>query len=231
MRKTLQGTLATVAGLALVPGLLASASAATSATEPAPVAATETQTQMAPASSAEDRAVPLSQLGTGPDEYMNCGPTSAVNLLIARGKTPDGWTGKVSSRKTAVMRMRVGMNDDNKLGTTLKEIRRGLYAYGIKYSYQYASGSNMAAFDKALAAVRGNDDNVAILHGSANYWRSGPNMGHYVTIVGYNSSTGRYQMIDPATPQGSQGIRNVTKSQIYAFGAKRGLPNALWTRY
>lgn len=180
--------------------------------------------------SAEDRAVPLSQLGTGPDEYMNCGPTSVVNSLIALGKTPDGWTGSVSSRKSAVMKMRVRMNDDGKAGTTLLEVRRGLYKYGVKYDYQYNSGSNMAAFDKALAAVRADDDHIAILHGSANYWRSGPNMGHYVSIVGYNSSTGRYQMIDPATPQGSQGVRNVTKSQIYAFGRKRGLPNAVWTR-
>lgn len=170
---------------------------------------------------------PLAQAGTGTAQWTNCGPTSAVALLVSRGVTPNRWAWNVDSAyaSPAVNGFRysaMGVTASparDKEGTSVAELRRGFAAYGF-------TNVTWRPLSTGLADVR--DGSGIILSGDAYRlpWKTrtrGP-AGHWITVLGFDGSN--YLAVDPISAADSTVLHRITPAQIATYVAgKYGTAN------
>ena len=157
------------------------------------------------ANAASDLVV-IDQIGTGPWDGENCGPTSAVIALVAAGKAPEHYVSgtkgaAVGGNATAVKNMRVacGLSPEGDAsaksvdywGAFLKDLEKGIREYdGTATHSQYEEGVDAAASGSVVI--------LHVHHGTlideeADY-------GHFVVAQGKDSD-GNILVSDPGRAQ------------------------------
>lgn len=165
--------------------------------------------------------VPLRQGLGHPGQWADCGPTSAVVTLLAMGITPDYWD---PANPVAAIegiqepgRMAVPDIDHDPDGTGADEVSAGLNSYGLETI-------TVSTPAEILAAVR--EGRPAIANGMTTVfpWEqqaSGP-VGHWVAVVGYDTATGEYLVIDPISAPGADQVHRATEAEVYSYMVERG---------
>ena len=163
---------------------------------------------------------PLAQAGTGNAQWNNCGPTSAVTLLIARGLVPNGWAWNIDARFAApavshfrYVAMGVPSNAarDAK-GTGFAELRTGFATYGLRNVTLTNFGGGLADVRKGFGIM---------LSGDAHRlpWPTrtrGPN-SHWITVVGFDGTN--YLAVDPISAVGSTVVHRISEAQLNDYVA------------
>lgn len=160
---------------------------------------------------------PLLQYGTGNAQWANCGPTSAVSLLIHRGVTPHEWGWNTELRQAAVehfrytaMKVPKTAERDEK-GTEFPEFNVGLPAYDITPTHGGIEDT-IAKAKKGIGSVCGGDANAM----PWDNYVSGP-VSHWVAVLGWD---GMYFMVmDPISRTTSDEIHRLTESQLRTYAS------------
>lgn len=157
----------------------------------------------------------LQQANTGPAQWTNCGPTSAVAALIAAGKTPRLWGWDALDDSAAVQDFRyraMGLPNTpaaNSKGTWVSHIRRGVGLYGMSATF--------ASLDSALGFAR--TQRPFLLSGDAHSlpWltRTRSAVSHWITVIGYNGTS--YLAIDPISAVSVAVLHPVSASQLSTY--------------
>lgn len=172
------------------------ASPAPATKKPSTVSTTKAPTSKAPApkaptpksvAPAAGRWVAMDQRKTGRGGSYSCGPTSLAMVLVAKGKPILGYRGP-GSYAGAVANLR-DVTGTTTSGTGARGMERGLEKYGLH---------DQRTKNTALALKAAREGKPVILNG---WTRSLPwhttSVGHYIVVTGYDSDTGKYQVIDP----------------------------------
>ncbi len=161
---------------------------------------------------------PLAQAGTGGAQWNNCGPTSAVTLLISRGLAPKYWSWNADSlfSSAAVQHFRYvamgvpsGPARDGK-GTGLTELRSGFAMYGLR-------NVNVRSFGTGLADVRAGFGIMLSGDGHRSPWptRTRSPVSHWITVVGFDGTN--YLAVDPISAVGSTVLHRVSEAQLNTY--------------
>lgn len=156
---------------------------------------------------------PLGQKNTGPASGANCGPTTAVMVLLNLGIHPAGWTGNDSKNAAAVkdFRRRCGIANTpsrNRIGTEWFELCPGLGTYGVRTNGQ-------ASIDDVLAAAREGRPSISGGDRFKFPWTKGSgSSSHWVAVLGYTN--GLYVVCDPAY---SGKVRYVSEGTMRDFAS------------
>lgn len=160
--------------------------------------------------------VHVPQYSSLPSWSHDCGPACLVMLELRLGMTPGRWTG-VAARAGAIKYARrnvLGVSHDRGIGGVnhvdmfVNPMRSALHL-----------NARAATTAQACQAVR--DGGVAMITGKldvANSWqgrRSSNGTTHWVTMVDYNASTGRFAVEDPAWVENK--LVWVTSDQLSAY--------------
>lgn len=152
------------------------------------------------------RLFPLLQAGTGNAQWNNCGPVAAIAAIYAMGRTPVKWNGMNDSAATQYMRystMGIPASEDE-YGTSASDLVQGFSSYDI--GTEVVSDPSTVPAQVATAARAGR---VSIVNGDMqklpdNYRHdivpgyTDP-ISHFIVVAGYEKSTGRYLVLDPAS--------------------------------
>lgn len=140
--------------------------------------------------------VPISQFQGQPNQGEDCGPTSVVTALLAAGITPRGWdpgwpVGAINQARRD-MGYDPSWNNPNQFGTNEQDVINALAANGV------SAWTVWYDLDTILAHVRAGSPvilagNMVDLPWSGNY------VAHFLTVAGYDSDTGEYLVLDPAS--------------------------------
>lgn len=173
------------------------------------------------------RLFPLLQAGTGNAQWNNCGPVAAIAAIYAMGRTPVSWAGMNDSAATQYMRyhtMGIPTSEDA-YGTSPSDLVQGFSSYDIGTTV--VSDPSTVPTQVAAAARAGR---VAIVNGDmqklpTNYRHdikpgyTDP-ISHFIVVAGYEKSTDRYLVIDPASlhsDPASVVIHRFTATQLKTF--------------
>lgn len=160
----------------------------------------------------------IEQARTGNAQWTNCGPASAVSLLLSKNITPNKWSGNRADSAGAVMDFRnvaMGVPDTaerNKKGTSSREMRTGFAKYGL-------GRVTWDTFDAGLADVRAGNPIILSGNGNAMPWATrtrGP-VSHWVTVSGYDGKN--YLVVDPISAVGSTVLHRISKDQLNTYTA------------
>lgn len=161
---------------------------------------------------------PLAQADTGRAQWNNCGPVSAVALLISRGVVPARWTWNAASVDAAAsinafryqaMGVAATPSRDSQ-GTSVAELTKGLAVYGyLDVTWQLLSAG--------LADVRAGSG--ILLSGDAYRlpWPTrtrGP-AGHWITVVGFDGVN--YLAVDPISAVGATVLHRISAAQLGVY--------------
>lgn len=161
---------------------------------------------------------PLAQAGTGNAQWNNCGPTSAVTLLISRGLQPRQWSWNADSRFSAAavqnfryvaMGVASSAARDAK-GTSLAELRSGFATYGLR-------NVTLQSLAAGLADVRAGSGIMLSGDGHRSPWPTrtlGP-VSHWLTVVGFDGTN--YLAVDPISAVGSTVLHRVSGAQLNTY--------------
>lgn len=161
---------------------------------------------------------PVAQAGTGNAQWTNCGPTSAVALLISQGFTPNRWSWNTEARYTApavshfrYVAMGVPSNAarDSK-GTGFAELRSGFATYGLR-------NVTLSNFGRGLADVRAGFGIMLSGDGHRSSWptRTNSPVSHWIAVVGFDGSN--YLAVDPISAVGSTVLHRVSEAQLNIY--------------
>lgn len=136
--------------------------------------------------------VPIQQAQGQPKQWYDCGPTSVVAALLARGHTPRRWN--ADAPVDAINQARTDMGADGLYGTETPQVTTAFDSYGLNSRVS-------ADLDDILQSVR--DGRVVVLGGNTVTlpWSvrvNDPNgVAHFLTVAGYDAATNTYQVVDP----------------------------------
>lgn len=163
---------------------------------------------------------PVAQAGTGPAQWNNCGPASAVALLLSRNTTPKLWAWNADSAYSAasINRFRyVAMGvpatpTRDGQGTSIAELRRGFGAYGLTNTPWVTLAAGMADVREGYGII---------LNGDAHRlpWPTrtrGPS-GHWITVLGFDGTN--YLAVDPISAPGSTILHRISDTQLGTYVA------------
>ncbi|YAL82078.1 peptidoglycan-binding protein [Dermacoccaceae bacterium W4C1] len=164
-------------------------------------------------------AYPLLQRGTGAAQWSNCGPASAVVMLLNLGKIPTGWNGLTyaTDRKRTVENFRYGAMEvantaaRNARGTEFPQFQTGLGKYGLT-PRQGSVSEVLAAAREGRPSVCGGDANTLPWDNYVN----GP-VSHWIAVLGWNGTS--YLVVDPICRDSSNQVHFVSQSTLLTYGA------------
>ncbi|WP_018155578.1 peptidoglycan-binding domain-containing protein [Demetria terragena] len=159
----------------------------------------------------------LMQYQTGDAQWANCGPVSAVSLLIHRGVTPRKWVWNISLRTAAVEDFRynaMGVPNTaarDKKGTEFPEFSKAFPTYGIKPTHG-GINDTIAKAKAGIGSIAGGDAHTLPWDNYVN----GP-VSHWVAVLGWD---GKYfLMMDPITKTSADEIHRVTEAQLRKYAS------------
>lgn len=159
----------------------------------------------------------LMQKDTGRAQWANCGPVSAVTLLIHRGITPRGWTGNPATRSAAVTNFRysamglANTAERDKKGSELPDFVKAFGSYGLTAS----GGSIEDTLSRArsgVATIAGGD---AYRLPWTNHARSA--VSHWIAVLGYDGTS--YLAMDPLSTAATNVIHRISAAQLRTYAA------------
>lgn len=159
----------------------------------------------------------LMQKDTGRAQWANCGPTSAVTLLLHRGITPSRWTGNPATRAAAVSHFRytaMGLANTaarDAKGSELVDFRTAFRTYGLTAS----AGSIEDTLTRAragVATIAGGDGHRLPW---TNHARSA--VSHWMVVLGYDGTS--YLAMDPLSTAATNLIHRISAAQLRTYAA------------
>lgn len=160
---------------------------------------------------------PLLQYQTGDAQWANCGPVSAVTLLIHRGVRPREWGWNTALRRPAVENFRydaMGVANTasrDEEGTEFPDFKPAFESYGIT-PWHGGINDTITNAKKGLGSIAGGDANELPW---ANYV-NGP-VSHWVAVLGWD---GKYFLVmDPISKTTSDEIHRLTEAQLRNYAA------------
>lgn len=160
---------------------------------------------------------PLRQAGTGRAQWSNCGPVSAVTLLIYRGITPRQWTWNTDLRTPAVSNFRyqaMGVANTaarDAVGTEYPDFQKAFATYG-RTTWHGGIGDTLVEARAGRASIAGGDAYALPWDNHAN----GP-VSHWMAVLGWDGTY--YLVMDPLSTTATDGIHRITESQLRKYAS------------
>lgn len=162
---------------------------------------------------------PMQQRSTGGAQWSNCGPTSAVAVLLNLGVSPSGWNGLTytADRRRTVEEFRYramgvpNTAERDARGTEFPQFQRGFGQYGLAVR-QGSVADVIAAAKAGRPSVCGGDANRFTW---ANYV-SGP-VSHWVAVLGWNGSS--FLVMDPIVQDSANAVHKVSEAVLRDYGS------------
>lgn len=160
---------------------------------------------------------PLLQRGTGAAQWSNCGPASAVAMMIEMARVaPTGWQWNIATRATAINDFRygaMGVGDTaarNGQGTEFADFEKAFASYGLSAWH--------GGIDDTLIDARAGKPSIAGGDASKLPWAdvSGP-VSHWVAVLGFNGTY--YLVMDPLSRTNADYIHRMTEGQLRDYAA------------
>lgn len=178
-------------------------------------------------------AYPMLQQGTGSAQWNNCGPTSAMSILLARGIRPASWNGNawlssgVAQHGPAVRDFRY-----NKIGyttaydhegTEYEQLAPAFAKYGVS-TWHGGISDTIAAARQGISSICGGD--AGRMPYSQNI-AAGARASHWVVVFGVTPG-GYFVVADPLTlnKPDSDRLHTVTESQLRTYASSNTGGNA-----
>lgn len=159
----------------------------------------------------------LLQYQTGNAQWANCGPTSAVTLLIHRGLTPRSWGWNTALRRPAVEHFRytaMGVArtaERDKRGTEFPDFDPAFKSYGITPTHG-GINDTIAKAKQGVGSIAGGDANTLPWE---NYV-SGP-VSHWVAVLGWDGTY--FPVMDPISRTTNDVIHRLTETQLRKYAS------------
>ena len=159
---------------------------------------------------ADGEIVPIQQAHGQPKQWYDCGPTSVVAALLARGHTPREWN--PDAPVNAINQARTDMGADGLYGTETPQVTTAFGSYGLDSRVS-------ADLNDILGSVR--DGHAVVLGGNTATlpWPvrvDDPNgVAHFLTVAGYDAATDTYQVVDPISVDNV--VHNTSAEEIRQF--------------
>ncbi|WP_392423803.1 peptidoglycan-binding protein [Barrientosiimonas humi] len=160
---------------------------------------------------------PLRQADTGRAQWSNCGPVSAVTLLIYRGITPRGWTWNMDLRTAAVNDFRyramglANTAERDARGTEYPDFQKAFATYGLT-TWQGGISDTLADARAGRASIAGGDAYKLPWDNHAN----GP-VSHWMAVLGWDGTY--YLAMDPLSTLATNDIHRITESQLRTYAS------------
>ncbi|NHN56738.1 hypothetical protein G9U51_13220 [Calidifontibacter sp. DB0510] len=155
---------------------------------------------------------PLMQYGTGSAQWTNCGPTSAVMILLAKGLWPRNWYWNTSLRTNSVTDFRywaMGLPNTperNAMGSEIPELTTGFAKYGIRGVHNGISDTVMLTKQGVMSIAGGDAYRLP--------WKtyvSGP-ASHWIAVVGWDGTY--FLVMDPIAQSSASIVHRMTEQQL-----------------
>ena len=158
--------------------------------------------------------VPVQQNQGQPTQWEDCGPTSVVTALLRLGRTPHEWS--PSYPRAAIERARQDMGLARGVptgGTNESQVVRAFSTYGL-------SAWTSWSFEASLTHVRSGRPAVMAGNTRALTWATNvrdpvAGVAHFLTVAGYDRSTGEYLVLDPIAV--SNTVKRATRATLLAY--------------
>jgi len=182
----------------------------------------------------DPQAIHMNQFEEDPNgRNADCGPTSLAMALNGVGLEPKG-ADENSSNLDTITAARSSMYTDSE-GNTVNADKDGVDENGVRVEGEHSTYTTLTAIERgaensgANAEQIGGMDNVTqqiqdgnpvVLLGQGTIPPSDYKDGHYVTVSGYNSETGKYIVNDPT----GKGPVEVSRDDLMNYAAAEGEP-------
>ena len=140
----------------------------------------------------EGEIVAIQQAQGQPKQWVDCGPTSVVAALLARGHQPRAWD--PAAPVHAINQARTDMGADNLEGTETPQVTTAFDSYGLESRVSSDIADILASVRDGQAVVLGG--NTITLPWPVNV-KSGSGVAHFLTVAGYDAASDTYQVVDP----------------------------------
>lgn len=167
---------------------------------------------------------PLLQVGTGAAQWSNCGPASAVAMMVTMARVkPAGWTWNIANRATSINNFRynaMGVANTysrNQRGTEFPDFQRGFRKYGMT-AWHGGISDTLAYARSGRPSIAGGDAHRMPYPTSTR----GP-VSHWVAVLGWNGTY--YLVMDSISTASANVIHQLTEAQLrYYAGTNPGHP-------
>lgn len=161
---------------------------------------------------------PLLQKDTGLAEWANCGPASAISMMITMARVaPRQWGFNIANRSPAINDFRyramgvVNTAARNRQGTEFPDFDKAFGSYGLS-AWHGGINDTIANAKVGKPSIAGGDA-YRLQWGT---YAHGP-ISHWVAVLGWNGTY--FLVMDPISTTGTNYIHQMTESQLRYYAA------------